>query len=317
MTRLASLAGRLIHRWQQFWFEEIPPDTYAVLRILIGTVGLIGILGLVPVSTFWTPEGLIPVSGNGAWFRTLLLEHGLGTAFGWALFVWLLASFSCMTVGVFSGWAVALSFFGSVLQGIWNDLPLSGVHDVLVAILFCLLWADTRATLSVDAWLARRRKPSRADRGFSHAIWPLRLIQFQVALIYLNTGLSKLFGPTWRDGSAIHYVLDLNTFQRFPYVLPPDVEWLATIATYVTISWEIAFAFLLFHPVTRAAALVLGVLLHLGMLATLELGLFGWVMIASYVAFLSPSTVSRLVSVVSPWHRRRYLHRSDREAVVA
>ena len=31
-----------------------------------------------------------------------------------------------------------------------------------------------------------------------------------------NTGLWKLLGASWRDGSALHNTLDVNTYQRLP-----------------------------------------------------------------------------------------------------
>jgi hypothetical protein len=207
-----------------------------------------------------------------------------------------------MTIGLMSRWAVSVAFLGCVVQTMWNVLPLSGVHDVLLSMLFCLLWVDTGTTWSVDAWLARRRgAPATTGASPGAPIWPLRLIRIQIALLYLSTGLWKLLGPSWRDGSALHYVLDLNTYQRLSFTLPASLDWLATLATYFTLAWEIGFAFLLFSRWGRRFAIGTGVLMHLGMFATLEVGLFSWMMISSYVAFLDPSAVER---GLSNWARR-------------
>lgn len=297
-----GLIQRLVVNWDRFWFREIPPDVYALLRIAIGTVGLVGILGLIPVSTYWTPDGIVPLPGGGIGLRTWLNSHGMAAPGGWLLFGGLLGGFTCMVIGFRSGSAVTLCFFLTVVQGFWNRLPLSGVHDVTVALLFCLLWADTGARLSVDAWLARRRSASKESPHWSrsYAMWPLRLMRIQVSLIYFNTGLWKLFGEVWRDGSAIQYALDLNTFQRSPYSLPAELEWLGTVATYTTLVWEIAFPFMMFNRWTRMLALGTGVTMHLGMFLTMELGMFSWMMMASYLAFLDPHQVSRIVSSATP-----------------
>jgi hypothetical protein len=184
-----------------------------------------------------------------------------------------------------------------VLQIYWNPLPLSSAQQVLVVILFCLVWADSGASLSVDAWLARRREPAAgAPNDSDNEIWPLRLIRIQVAFIYLNSGLWKLFGASWRDGTAIYHSMNLNVFHRVPFAVPPGAEWTLTVATYVTLLWELTFCFMLLHRVTRRVALVTGVLLHMGVWATLEVGPFSWLMIASYLAFLDPSVVSRFVA---------------------
>ena len=57
-------------------------------------------------------------------------------------------------------------------------------------------------------------------RAVAAAIWPLRLIRVQVALIYLTSGLFKLFGAAWRDGSAVYYATGQNIFGRIFHVYP-------------------------------------------------------------------------------------------------
>jgi hypothetical protein len=290
----------LVARWERFWFAQIPSDIFALLRIVFGAVGLIGVLAFVPVSIFWPLDGLVPVSGTGNALRHAALSVGIGTIGGWTLFLFLVASFTCMTVGFLSGWAVACCFGATVLQSFWNPWPMSGAHDVLTVMLFCLLWADCSGRPSVDAWRARTSKqPPRLQ-----SITPIRLMQIQVALIYMNSALWKLGGPTWRDGSTIHYVLNLNTYQRFPGVVPVFFEPFMTVSTYLTVFWEATFGLMLLNRWTRRAALLFGIALHIGLWVTMELGTFSWVILASYIAFMDPQLVSRwmqrLASPASP-----------------
>lgn len=281
---------RMIERWEAFWFRRIPSDIFALMRIIFGAIGLVGVLALVPVSIFWPLSGLVPEVGPGASLRNAVLTLGLGTVGGWAIFLFLVVSFTCMTVGFRSGWAVACCFGGTILQSFWNRLPMSGAHDVLTVMLFCLLWADCSGWPSVDTWRSGKdRSQSRRQ-----AITPIRLMQIQVALIYMNSALWKLGGPTWRDGSTIHYVLNLNTYQRFPGTLPVALDPLMTLSTYLTLFWEMTFGLLLLNRWTRRAALAFGVALHVGLWVTMELGTFSWVILASYVAFIDPELVSRL-----------------------
>ena len=136
------------------------------------------------------------------------------------------------------------------------------------------------------------------------SITPVRLMQMQVVLIYMNSGLWKLGGPTWRDGSTIHYVLNLNTYQRFPGTLPVALDPLLTLGTYLTLFWELTFGFMLLNRWTRRVALLFGVALHVGLWVSMELGTFSWVILASYIAFVDPQTVSNL------WARLRFSSRS-------
>jgi len=288
---------RLVTAWERTLFEGVPPDAYALLRIVFGGLALIGLLGLTPVPMYWALDGIAPVPGHGFGVRPFLVDAGLGTIAGWLVFVALFAAFGCMTVGYRSGAASVASFVGSVLQFKWNHLPMSSALQVQIVVMFCLVWTNCGATLSVDSWLARRRGLPTAGESAAHPIWPLRMIRIQVALIYLNSGLWKFFGPTWRDGSAIVQSLNLNIFHRFPVTIPAGYEWIGTVSTYVTLFWEIGFIVLLFNRWTRTAALLTGVAMHLGIWATMEVGPFSWLMIGSYIAFLDPHAVAR-------WTRR-------------
>ena len=285
------LLARVRNGWNRFWFTDVPGDSFAVLRIVFGLVGLVHLWGFTPVSMFWPIDGLAPVPGGGFGFRSLLEGVGLGTLFGWGLFGGLLVAFLAMVVGYQSRWATLGAFVGLVLVSHWNRLPLSSAHQILVVVLFCLMWADTSGWPSIDMWLEKRNGTVTPSATLGQPIWPLRLIRFHIAIVYLNSGLWKLFGPLWRDGSAVHYTLNLNIFHRFPLEsLPPD--WMLSLATYGTLAWELTFAFMLWNRWGRRLALIAGVLVHVGLWVSLELGPFSLVMLASYLAFLEPEWVS-------------------------
>ena len=280
--------------WNRYWFSDIDPHVYAIIRIGLGAVGLLGLAGLTPLSMYWSPEGLAPTIGGGTGIREFLTSHGLGEMAGYALCAGLWVSFACMVAGVWSPLAVGVAFVGSALQGFWNPLPLSSSHKVLVALLFCLVWADTGRVLSLDAWRRRER-----DDGVKTAIWPLRLLRIQVGLIYFSSGLMKLLGESWRDGTAVRYTLETNAFHRFP--TSPLVQWesLLTGITYATVVWELLFVVLILNRRTRVPTLWFGVLMHVGMAITLELGTFSAVMLTAYLAFLNPASISKWVVSLS------------------
>ena len=119
----------------------------------------------------------------------------------------------------------------------------------------------------------------------------MRLIRFQVALIYFNAGLWKIFNPYWRDGSAVHYVVQSNVYRRLAHGMPLAFDQLVSVLTYATLVWELTFAFLLLFSRTRRIALIVGILIHLGMLSAIEVGPFHFVMLTSFLAFLEPEDV--------------------------
>lgn len=154
--------------------------------------------------------------------------------------------------------------------------------------------------LSIDA--------SIRGRGGPVPCWCRRILQLQLAIMYLSTGLLKT-GETWKDGSAIYYAL-ASPYNRHFAIAP----FLATIHAYLlrplTWSvriWEVGFAvFVALHwlkqvthwrriPELRWIYLGFGVLMHLGIQCFLYIGWFTPLIIASYTAFLQPNEARWLI----------------------
>lgn len=250
-------------------------------------MALLGLAGLTPVDTYWALDGLSPLPSPGG-RRAWLIDHGLAVWAGRAFFVCSAMAAISMTVGFKSELSVLATFLALWVQLRWNRLPLSSAHQVVLVVLFCLAWTESGRVWSLDA---RRRGRSDAAAG-TVPIWPLRLIRCQVSLVYLSSALWKLLYPTWRDGSAVYWALNLNAFHRFPWQLPVTAEPMVALMTWGTLLFELCFPVLVWFRATRVPTLLIGVGLHLGLWLTLELGPFSFVMIASYIAFLDPARVA-------------------------
>ena len=305
----AVKGSSLVAKWERYWFEEVPSEAFALTRIAIGAAGLISLIGFLPVDLFWPLDGLASVPGT-AGIRSYLLESGWSGLAGWVAFLTLFGSLVCMTAGLFTGPAVMACFIGSVLQPRWNSVPLSAAHGLLMSMLFCLVWADC-GRLSVDERRRRLRSstattPEPQPVTPSHQpIWPLRLMRAQVATLYAASGLYKLLGASWRDGSATYHSTHQNVYGRIFYLhpVPPDFEWVFTLMTYGTLLWELSFPLMLLNRMTRRIALATGVMIHLGIWVTMEVGPFSPMILAAYVAFLDPHKAPQVVARLLSWRR--------------
>jgi hypothetical protein len=162
-----------------------------------------------------------------------------------------------------------------------NTVLIYGADGVLRIFLFYLIFMPTG------------RKPGSAPA------WPLRLMQIQIAFIYVLSGIAKADGSMWRDGTAVAVSLlspnaALTDFSRLE-ALPGARAFLAGL-TYLTWVWECAFPLLISWQPIRWATLAVGVAMHVGTLLTLNVPGFALVMIFSYVALLPNDVWARRIS---------------------
>jgi hypothetical protein len=113
------------------------------------------------------------------------------------------------------------------------------------------------------------------------------VIAAQVCILYGSAGLYKVQGGLWRDGTALHYVLNLDLFRPWPALslLLDHHQMLVAVASYLTVLLQVAFPFVLFG---RFKYIVLTMLLglHLGIAVLLGLPLFSGAMIVADAVFL-------------------------------
>jgi hypothetical protein len=277
-------------------------ERLAVMRILLGVALLTDqLFQLLPnFETFYGPEGVAPEGlldsrqlANWRWtmlfFNTDYLPV-LYTVFA----LWVAATF-LMLIGWRSRLMSVLVWFLTMCFINRNCNILNGGDDTLQAGLFLLMLGPSGHALSVDAW--RRRRAGRPWPAVTPA-WPVRLLQIQLCMIYLSTGLVKLKGEgflegTWWDGTSIHYALNYVTMSRWSFAQLPVPFWLTAILTYVSVWWEVLFTPLVLFRRTRGAALLFGILFHLGIFLALEVGWFGWYTLALYGVWVPDSFWTR------------------------
>ncbi|MFE6482861.1 HTTM domain-containing protein [Streptomyces sp. NPDC057757] len=113
------------------------------------------------------------------------------------------------------------------------------------------------------------------------------VIAAQVCLLYGSAGLYKVQGGSWGDGTALHYVLNLDLFRPWPELslLADEHDLLIALACYGTVLLQVAFPFVLFgrlkYPVLT---MLLG--MHLGIAVLMGLPLFSGAMIIADAVFL-------------------------------
>ena len=154
---------------------------------------------------------------------------------------------------------------------------------------------------AVRASLRKRRESTAAELADRDGLQPEgigpRVVSLAALALVLQLANSYLFnalhkgGHTWRDGTAVHYVLHQDRMVTWfaVWMRPYMALWLSRILSWGSLAAESMLPILLLAPVqkvwARRAAIVTVIGLHLGFQCFINLGVFSWAMIA-YTPFL-------------------------------
>jgi len=175
------------------------------------------------------------------------------------------------------------------------------------------------ARYSVDHWLATGSAQDKKTASGVMGRWPAdapRHVSFvclalllQLSVIYAFNAANKT-GITWRNGTAVHYVLwqsgtntELAGFLRYH-----EPAWFSPLLTRGTLVFEWTAPFLALTPVFRTISrrvLILSMcLFHTGIALLMSLGPFSYAMMAFAALLLTPADFDLLEPKVRAWAAR-------------
>jgi len=295
-------------RWVERCMATESATTLALFRIAVGacvllTIGSVVAAGLVQPLWIDRAYGGMRTLSHPSWLVALL--GGATPTVIWGLVTASLAGGMCLVAGV-GGRPVALATALAVGNLVDVNGHAGGSYDELLAnALWLVVLGPGDATLSLRVrWSTGRWWPDAQVLAF-----PRWLGIWQLCLMYGTTGLQKV-SAYWVPGgesSALYYILQQPTWQRF------DMSWVAPlfpltqVATTVTWLWEVtAFSWVLWvwYAATperpgrlralsnrlrlRTVYAVIGIGMHLVILATMEVGPFSPLSLAFYVLLAQP-----------------------------
>jgi predicted DCC family thiol-disulfide oxidoreductase YuxK len=195
-----------------------------------------------------------------------------------------------MLVGYHSRLATIASWILLISLHNRNPLLIFAADDVLRAIMFWAMFLPLGAAYSVDRAMntATRPIPLRILSGATIAL------MVQQCFIYIFSAVFKTTDTAWwPDGTAVYYSLSydqyVTTLGRFLLNLGP----LLTALTFITLVLEWVGPLLIWSPLRhdfcRMLAVVTFIGLHAGFGLTLNLGIFPFLSIVSWLAFIPTS----------------------------
>lgn len=291
----------VLNAWNTFWFKPIDLLPAAVFRIVFSAIIFVMYaFRQINVKEYFTDKSTVPYSGA---FE--LLPEIFRPPFIWfpqsdfavvSLHAVFLVLIALIGVGFYSR---IMSVFALILQVIflYRNYSVAYGADVMNCYwLFYLCFIDSDRVLSVRQ---KFRLPSFSLKlpDFSLSTVGVRLIQLQLCIIYGYTGLEKLKGGVWWDGSAIWQVMANQQLTTMDFSFLQNFPLLVVFMTYATLIFEIYFPVVVWIKKVRPWWLAIGVFFHIGIAISLGLVFFSGVMIAPYILFISAQTLERRLNL--------------------
>jgi predicted DCC family thiol-disulfide oxidoreductase YuxK len=296
----------ILRCWNRFFFEPESPLPIAVYRILFGLVVLTNYAFLLPdVHEWFSDRGTLSFKVAGR------LVGGTGfSLFNWLphtdAWVWTIFIVSCLaavtlTIGFLTRASSIVLFLTLMSLQHRNPVILNSGDTVLRLAAFYLIFSQAGAALSLDR-LIRIARGKESGAPVPRAPWATRLIQLQVSLIYLYAFVWKAMGAMWLSGTAVYYTSRLSEFWRFPVPYVFEHVWTIKLWSWATLFVELALGTLIWIKELRYWVLLAGVLLHLGIEYSMNIQLFAFIMISTFVTFVE----THRLEAAFAWLRTRW-----------
>lgn len=293
--------GSLTKACKDFWFTPVSPAPVCLFRIFYGILVLITGLLLAPDLLTWF--GAHPVVSTQAihdWERSeprfsLFFFFPESDTVAVMIYSMLMVAASTLTLGLFTRFSACVVFiclcsFDQRMACIMNS------GDTLLRLeAFLLMFSEAGALYSLDRAMSRSAR-NQPTQTILRSPWAQRLLQFQLAAVYAQTFCSKMVTPEWLNGVAFYNASRLTDFSRLPFPILFDHLWIYQLFSWMTLFIEFALCTMIWSKELRYPVLLVGTIFHLCIDVTMNIPVFEYIMIVSYINFLEPADVMSAIA---------------------
>lgn len=298
------------NRFHRFFFVKEIPFGLAIVRILVPLI-LFG-----TVCTRWRySRELFSSDGAPAPLADIFRYYDFLPVLPGSVVVGLFAALGFFLICSSIGWMTRFSLIASVVLYTYfcfmDCISMATKYSVIAShVLFLLSLSNCGAIWSVDSWLKGRRQNRSLPQYTKYElprfeIWPQRLMQILIGVVYFGAAMTKLHTPGYLEGDQISYWAMSRYNNPHPMgdflTMYPIVF---SVMSYVALVWEIVFVFIVWQKWGRIVGLGLGAAFHIGTLFSLGLYIFPMISISIYFCFLTEKDVRWLSAQFRRFYRQ-------------
>ena len=289
----------LIESWDSFWFKPVDTISLAAFRFCFCSVLLVMyLIRFFDIRIFFYENGLLSSSSAKILHKLytdktvhFIFESDLLLYFCYLSFIIILL---LMALGIANRLLAVAAFILHLVFLQRNPSIIFGADMVATFWLFYLMFAGSNKQLKwVNYFLNKKQGliSERGEKGDWLSTISLRFIQIQLCIIYMFSGLEKLKGNSWWEGTAIWEALSFYDFALVDFSFLLSVPLVAGFLVIFTILFEVYFPVLVWVPKVRKALLLAGFCFHIGIGLCLNIHFFSLVMLSAYILFIPPGSL--------------------------
>ncbi len=289
--------------WKSFWFQPMTPEPVALFRILIGLL-VLQILTVSIGSEFLNWYGSHAVVQNETvrrffWNSEPRFDLLLAFASDSGLLVYfysVIVAAIFMTIGFCTRLSCVYVALALVSMHHHNPFNINGGDAFVRLMTMYLCFSNCGDCFSVDRVFAEKRNKGPLPIVAKPA-WALRMIQLQLAIVYLHTFICKVNGMQWWDGTAVYFATRLEDLMRLRMPLFDSLLFCQLLSWY-TLIVEFAMFSLVWIKEIRYFVLAGALILHLGIDLAINLPVFEWAFIFALVTFIEPEDLRKILNLI-------------------
>ena len=306
--------------------------TLALFRLVFGFMGLLDVIRRYPfIDVFYSSEGMDfrRYAANKYSIKYFsLLDHIHSSDAVQAFFIFTIICFILFIVGYRTRFFQFLATMG--LISIHNAAIIleNGADLVYNSFLIWALFLPLGASWSIDS-IRKSLKVNKeydsndlntSNPSFSKKIFHMGYVAclVQLSMIYFYNHVNKT-GTMWIDGTAIHYMYELDTFitltgEWMKALLGIEIIKLLTWSTtWLEMLAPIAILSPIFQPWLRRGAFLVLSVFHIMIALSINVAMFSWVMLAVITLLLGTQEIDFLRALFSRFKGRKLVVFYDRD----
>ncbi len=287
-------------KWDVFWFKPVDTISLSCFRFCFcSTLLVMYLIRFFDIRLFFYENGLM----SGADAKALYKMYAK-TAFNlipsvdaliYVLYLCFITALLLMALGIYNRLIALITFVLHIIFLQRNPSIIFGADVIATFWLFYLIFANANKQVRWVHYFLNKRKgliSERAEKGDWLNTISLRFVQIQLCVIYMFSGLEKLKGFSWWEGTAIWEALSFYDFTLIDFSFLLSLPLLAGVITAFTVLFEIYFPVLVWTKLKKIL-LILGLCFHTGIAICLNIYFFSLIMLSAYIVFIPPETLRR------------------------